>query len=69
MRMIAAWIGMCCFTIGGLSLIFGSDLPEETKLPFLASVVLLVVGLALMVYGKHYLGMWFGQLFSGNDDD
>gem|GEM_PF-1966010 len=60
---------MCCFAIGLLSIIFYTELPLENKLDRITSIILILVGVILMIYGRKYLPGWFGTLFENSDEE
>ena len=68
MRFFSGWFGIVFFVIGLLSMIFHSELPEDSRLTTLSSFILVFSGVALMYFGREYLPAWLGYLFGGDDN-
>mgnify|MGYP000067742425 CR=1 FL=1 len=67
-RSFSAYIGICSLTIGLVTLVFEDSLPESLKFASVYSVVLVLLGLLLSYYGRHYLKGWLAYLlFSGDE--
>ena len=59
---------ICSLTIGLVTLVFEDSLPESLKFASVYSVVLVLLGLLLSYYGRHYLKGWLAYLlFSGDE--
>lgn len=69
MRIFSGWLGICCTVVGSLSVVFYSEIPEESHLFDMPGyIILTAVGIVLMYIGRRYLLAWLGIISSDSND-
>ncbi|GAB1255613.1 hypothetical protein NBRC116494_01150 [Aurantivibrio plasticivorans] len=67
MRFYSALVGLSLEAMSML-LLFWDGVPPELQLSTSHSLLMAGIGLALMIFGRHYLLHWIGYSLSGSND-
>ncbi len=68
-KFYSGYIGICFFLIGVLTLFLYSEIPEELNWSIWYSIILTILGVALIYYGREQLPSSLGYFFSNDSNE